>query len=91
MTPKVKVRLRDVVVDMMLDTRAKLNIITKDLADQARLTVRTNIQIRIKAILRNLSKFVRVCKNIEVNIKSIVNLQTILVIPNLAYYKLILG
>jgi hypothetical protein len=38
-----------------------------------------------------LSKFAGVCKDIEVNIGGIVNLQTILVIPNLAYYKLILG
>jgi len=37
--PKVKVRLGDVVVDAMLDTRAEVNIITKALTDQARLTV----------------------------------------------------
>ena len=37
--PKVKVRLGDIVVDMMLDIRTKVNIITKALADQARLTV----------------------------------------------------
>ena len=38
-TPKVKVRLGDVVVDTMLDTGAEVNVITKALADQARLTV----------------------------------------------------
>ena len=75
----------------MLNTRTKVNIITKELADQASLTIRTNIQIGIKAILGGLSKFARVCEDVEVNIRSIVNLQTILVIPNLAYYKLILG
>ena len=89
--PKVKVRLGDVIVDMMLDTGAEVNIITKALADQARLTVRTNVQIRMKAVSERLSKFAGVCKDIEVNIRRIVNLQTILVIPNLAYYKLILG
>jgi hypothetical protein len=89
--PKVKVRLGNIVVDTILDTRAEVNIITKGLADLAGLTVRTNIRIEIKAVSGRLSKFAGVCKDIEVNIGSIVNLQTILVIPNLAYYKLILG
>ena len=75
----------------MLDTRAEVNVITKELADQASLTIRTNVQIGIKAMSGGLSKFARVCEDIEVNIRSIVNLQTILVIPNLAYHKLILG
>ena len=90
MTPKVKVRLGDVVVDAMLDTRAEVNVITKGLVDQASLTIRTNVQMRIKAILERLSKFARVCEDVEVNIRGIVNLQIILVIPNLAYHKLIL-
>jgi len=32
-TPKVRVKLRDVVVNGMLNTRVKVNIITKALAD----------------------------------------------------------
>ena len=44
----------------------------------------------MKAVLGGLSKFARVCEDVEVNIRGIVNLQTILVIPNLAYHKLIL-
>src|SRR6266487_6702144 len=88
---KVKVRLGDMVVDVILDIGAEVNVITKALADQARLTVQTNVQIGIKVVLGRLSKFVEVCEDVEVNIKRIVNLQTILVIPNLAYYKLILG
>ena len=75
----------------MLDTRAEVNVITKGLADQAGLTIRTNVQIGIKAVSGGLSKFARVYKDVEVNIRGIVNLQTILVIPNLAYHKLILG
>ena len=89
--PKVKVRLGDVVVDTILDIGAKVNVMTKALADQARLTVQTNIQIGIKVVLGRLNKFAGVCEDIEINIGGIVNLQTILVIPNLAYYKLILG
>ncbi len=79
------------VVDTMLDTGAEVNVITKALADQARLTVQTNVWIGMKVVLGRLSKFVEVCEDVEVNIRGIVNLQTILVIPNLAYYKLILG
>ena len=44
----------------------------------------------MKVVSGGLSKFAGVYKDIEVNIRGIVNLQTILVIPNLAYYKLIL-
>jgi len=33
LTLKVKVKLRDVVVDAMLDTRAEVNVMTKALAD----------------------------------------------------------
>ena len=90
-TLKVKVRLRGVVVDAMLNIGAEVNVITKALVDQARLTVRTNVQIGIKAVLGGLSKFAEVYKDVEVNIGGIVNLQTILVISNLAHYKLILG
>ncbi len=90
-TLKVKVWLRDMVVDAMLDTGAKVNVMSKALADQAGLTVQMNVQIGIKAVSGGLSKFAGVCEDVEVNIGGIVNLQTILVIPNLAYHKLILG
>ena len=90
-TPKVKVRLGDVVVDAMLDTGAEVNVMTKALADRAGLTVRTNVRMGMKAVSGRLSKFAGVCEDVEVNIGGIVNLQTILVIPNLAHHKLILG
>ena len=51
-----------------------MNVITKALVDQARLTVRTNIQIRMKVVSGRLSKFVGVCEDVEVNIRGIVNL-----------------
>src|SRR6266487_3977675 len=45
----------------------------------------------MKVVSGRLSKFVGVCEDVEINIRGIVNLQTILVIPNLAHHKLILG
>jgi hypothetical protein len=90
-TLKVRVKIRDVVMDGMLDTRAEVNIITKALADLARLTVWTNVQLGIKVVSRALRRFAGVYEDVEVNISSIVNLQTILVILDLAYHKLILG
>jgi hypothetical protein len=90
-TPKVKVRLGDVIVDAMLDTGAEVNVMTKALADRAGLTVRTNVRMGMKAVSGGLSKFAGVCEDVEVNIGGIVNLQAILVIPNLAHHKLILG
>jgi len=53
--------------------------------------VQMNVWIGMKAVLGGLSKFAGVCEDVEVNIRGIVNLQTILVIPNLAHHKLILG
>ena len=72
--PKIKVKLGNVNVDTMLDTRAEVNVISKALADKAGLMVRTNVRMGMKIVLGGLSKFASMCEDVEVNIGGLVNL-----------------
>src|SRR5438045_6892842 len=42
-TPKIHVKIGDIVMDVMLDTGAEVNVMTRALTDKARLTVHTNL------------------------------------------------
>jgi hypothetical protein len=57
----------------MLDTRAKVNIIERAAVDELRLLVYTNLLLALKAVLRDTRVFNRVYKNVEIDIKGIVN------------------
>jgi len=57
----------------MLNTKAKVNIITKAVTNKLRLLVCTNLYLILKAILKNIKVFNKAYKNIKINIKSIVN------------------
>src|SRR5438045_4735747 len=87
-TLKIKVKLGNVSVDAMLNTGAEVNIMSKALADRAGLMVRMNVQMGMKAVLGGLSKFAGVCKDVEVNIGGMVNLQTILLVQFTTQHKL---
>ena len=73
-TPKVKVRLGDVIVDAMLNIGVEVNVMMKVLADWVGLTVQTNMRMGMKAVSGGLSKFAGVYEDVEVNIGGIVNL-----------------
>jgi len=57
----------------MLDTRAKVNIIKKAIANELGLLVCTNLFLVLKAILRDTRVFNKACKDVKINIKGIVN------------------
>ena len=57
----------------MLDTKAKVNIITKTVANKLGLLVCTNLLLVLKAVLKNTRVFDRACKNVEIDIRSVVN------------------
>ena len=57
----------------MLDTRAKVNVIKRAAANELRLLVCTNLFLVLKAILGDTRVFDRACKDVEINIKGIVN------------------
>jgi hypothetical protein len=57
----------------MLDTRAKVNVITKAAADKLRLLVCTNLLLALKAVSRDTRVFDKACEDVEINIKGVVN------------------
>ena len=57
----------------MLNTKAKVNVIKRAIANKLRLLVYTNLLLVLKAVLRDTKVFNKACENIEINIKSIVN------------------
>jgi hypothetical protein len=57
----------------MLNTKAKVNVITKAAADKLRLLVCTNLLLALKAVSRNTRVFDKACEDVEINIKGVVN------------------
>jgi hypothetical protein len=57
----------------MLNTRAKVNVITKAVTNELRLLVHTDLLLALKAVSRDTRVFDRACKDIKINIKSVVN------------------
>jgi len=85
----VHIKVRNIYIDAILNSSIEVNVITRLLVDRARLTIQTNLILVLKTVLRNIRKFNRACKDIEVSIGSISNMQTIIVIEDINY-KLIL-
>ena len=63
---------------------------TRDVADRAGLTVRTNLMLALKAVSGERRRFDRACEDIEINIGNIANTQMVLVVDNIDH-QLILG
>jgi len=57
----------------MLDTRAKVNVIEKAVANELGLLVCTNLLLALKAVLRDTRVFDKACENVKINIKGVVN------------------
>ena len=57
----------------ILNTKAKVNIITKAIVNKLRLLVCINLYLVLKAVLKNTKVFNKACKDIKINIKSIIN------------------
>jgi hypothetical protein len=57
----------------MLNTRAKVNVITRAAADELRLLVRTDLLLALKAVSRDTQVFDRACEDVEIDIKGVVN------------------
>jgi hypothetical protein len=74
----------------MLDTRAKVNVITRAAADELGLPVCTDLLLALKAVSGDTQVFDRACENVEIDIRGVVNHQTLLVL-NKSKHTLILG
>jgi len=57
----------------MLDTRAKVNVITRAAMDKLRLPVRIDLLLALKAVSGDTRVFDRACEDVEINIKGVVN------------------
>jgi hypothetical protein len=57
----------------MLDTRAKVNVIKRTAVDELGLLVCTDLFLALKAVSRDTRVFDKACKDVEINIKSVVN------------------
>jgi hypothetical protein len=57
----------------MLDTRAKVNVITRAAADELGLLVCTDLLLALKAVLGDTRVFNRACEDVEINIRGVVN------------------
>ena len=88
-TLKAHIKVKGIYIDAILNSSVEVNVIIKLLANKARLTIQTNLMLALKLVLKDIRKFNRACKNIEVSISSISNMQIIIVIEDINY-KLIL-
>jgi hypothetical protein len=73
----------------MLDTKAEVNVITRAAIDKLRLLVCTDLLLALKAVLGDTQVFNKACKDIKINVKRVVNHQTLLVL-NKSKHTLIL-
>jgi hypothetical protein len=57
----------------MLNTRAKVNVITRAVANKLGLLVCTNFFLALKAVSRDTRVFDRACKDVKIDIRGVVN------------------
>jgi hypothetical protein len=57
----------------MLNTRAKVNIITKAVTNKLGLLVCTDLFLALKAVSRDIRVFDKAYKDVKINIKGVVN------------------
>jgi hypothetical protein len=74
----------------MLDTGAEVNVITRSAAEELGLPVRTDLLLALKAVSGDTRAFDRACEDVEIDIRGVINYQTLLVLNN-SEHTLILG
>jgi len=57
----------------MLDIEVEVNVITRAAADKLGLPVRTDLLLALKAVSRDIRVFNGACKDIEIDIRGVVN------------------
>ena len=91
LTPKLRCELnRSRETIALLDTGAEINVITRDLADEAGLIVRPDPQIVLVAYTGDRKRFDGICKNVLVSVSGIEVLQHIFVVDS-GEHSLLLG
>jgi hypothetical protein len=72
-TPKLLVKVNRAPTQAMLDTRAKVNVITRAAADKLGLLVCTDLLLALKAVSGDTQVFNRACEDVEIDIRGVVN------------------
>jgi len=72
-TPKLLVKVNRSLTQAMLDTKAKVNVIKKAVINELGLLVCTNLFLALKAVLGDTRVFDKACKDVKINIRSVVN------------------
>jgi len=72
-TPKLLVKVNKLFIQVILNTRAKVNVITKAITNKLRLLVCTNLFLALKAVSKDTKVFDKACKDIKINIRDVVN------------------
>jgi hypothetical protein len=72
-TPKLLVKVDGTPTQAMLDTRAKVNVITKATANELGLPVCTDLLLALKAVSGDIQVFDRACEDVKINIRGVVN------------------
>ena len=72
-TLKLLVKVNKALTQVILDTKAKVNVITKAAANKLRLPVCINLLLALKAVSGDTWIFDRACKDVKIDIRSIVN------------------
>jgi hypothetical protein len=70
---KLLVKVDKAPTQAILDTRAKVNVITKAVANELGLLVCTDLLLALKAVSRDTQVFDRVYEDVEIDIKGVVN------------------
>ena len=58
---------------VILNTRAKVNVIKRAAANKLRLLVYTNLFLVLKAVSRDTRVFDKACEDVKINIRGVVN------------------
>jgi len=72
-TPKLLVKVDGAPTRAILDIRVEVNVITQVVADELGLPVRTDLLLALKVVSRDIRVFNGACKDIEIDIKGVVN------------------
>jgi len=88
-TPKLLVKVDRLPTQAMLNTRAKVNVITRAVVNKLGLLVCTDLLLALKAVSGDTRVFDKACEDVKIDIRSVVNYQTLLVL-NKSKHTLIL-
>jgi hypothetical protein len=81
-TSKLSVKVDRMTTWAMLDTGAEVNVIICSAAEELGLPIHTDLLLALKAVSGDTWVFDRVCEDVEIDIRDVINYQTLFVLNN---------